>query len=139
MSVPPLESVEPSALWPVVCSSDNRPECGGPSYGSRIRRAIANGRRKSALPKHDEMAGLKAPCLHTDANQIRFKRKPRLQNGRRPTQDQSWETDWWKNEPIVGRVCDGVAHRTHRIEAIGEGQVPAVVVVAWKLLSGGIA
>ena len=43
--------------------------------------------------------------------------------------------EWWKTEPDVGRVADGVAARVDRLKAIGNGQVPAVAATAWKLLS----
>lgn len=42
--------------------------------------------------------------------------------------------DWWAFEPNVGRVADGVASRVDRITAIGNGQVPLVASVAWRLL-----
>jgi len=44
--------------------------------------------------------------------------------------------EWWAVEPELGRVADGVAHRVDRLEAIGNGQVPAVARAAWTLLSG---
>ncbi len=48
---------------------------------------------------------------------------------------------WWDIEPGLGRVADGVAHRIHRLKAIGNGQVPAVAARAWTELSrrAGIA
>lgn len=42
---------------------------------------------------------------------------------------------WWDAEPAVGRVVDGLAHRVDRLAAIGDGQVPAVVVRAWETLT----
>ena len=52
---------------------------------------------------------------------------------------------WWNEDPAegplesrVGRMVDGVAHRSHRIKAIGNGQVPAVAAKAWMLLSEGL-
>ena len=42
--------------------------------------------------------------------------------------------NWWKVEPDVGRVADGVAARVDRLKAIGNGQVPAVAATAWSLL-----
>jgi DNA (cytosine-5)-methyltransferase 1 len=45
---------------------------------------------------------------------------------------------WWAVEPNVGRVVDGVAHRMDRLKAIGNGQVPAVVREAWRILIGGV-
>ena len=42
--------------------------------------------------------------------------------------------EWWATEPDVGRVAHGVAARVDRLRAIGNGQVPAVVRLAWDLL-----
>ncbi len=42
---------------------------------------------------------------------------------------------WWKAEPNVGRVADGVAARVDRLKAIGNGQVPLCAATAWQLLS----
>jgi DNA (cytosine-5)-methyltransferase 1 len=43
-------------------------------------------------------------------------------------------SEWWKVEPDVGRVVDGLANDMDRIAAIGNGQVPAVVKAAWEIL-----
>ena len=43
---------------------------------------------------------------------------------------------WWKTEPNVGRVADGVAARMDRLKAIGNGQVPLCAATAWRLLNG---
>ena len=49
---------------------------------------------------------------------------------------------WWEYDPAeaeaksrVGRVADGVASRMDRLKALGNGQVPAVVQAAYKLLA----
>lgn len=42
---------------------------------------------------------------------------------------------WWAVEPDLGRVAHGVAHRVDRLESLGDGQVPGVVVRAWQTLS----
>lgn len=44
--------------------------------------------------------------------------------------------NWWSIEPGMGRMVHGLPHRVDRIEALGNGQVPAVVRAAWKLLGG---
>lgn len=44
-----------------------------------------------------------------------------------------WEQ--WPTEPALCGVDDGVAARVDRIKALGNGQVPAVVAAAWRLLS----
>ena len=45
---------------------------------------------------------------------------------------------WWETEPAVGRVANGVAHRVDRLRALGNGQVPAVAALAWRVLKGRI-
>ena len=42
---------------------------------------------------------------------------------------------WWDTEPDVGRVANGVARGVDRLRAIGNGQVPAVAALAWRMLS----
>ena len=42
---------------------------------------------------------------------------------------------WWKTEPNVGRVADGVAARVDRLKAIGNGQVPLCAATAWRILT----
>ena len=74
---------------------------------------------------------------------------------RQPRQGQSWfgsdpaekgegETDHafserighiWGIESPLGRVANGVAARVDRLRCIGNGQVPAVAAMAWKILS----
>ena len=44
-------------------------------------------------------------------------------------------TCWWDTEPRVGRVAHGMAHRVDRLKALGNGQVPAVVETAFRLLT----
>lgn len=41
---------------------------------------------------------------------------------------------WWTAEPDVGRMAHGVAARVDRLRCLGNGQVPAVVPLAWNLL-----
>jgi DNA (cytosine-5)-methyltransferase 1 len=42
----------------------------------------------------------------------------------------------WKTEPDKPGVANGVAYRVDRFKAIGNGQVPAVAALAWKILNG---
>ena len=44
--------------------------------------------------------------------------------------------EWFASEPRLDRVANGVAHRVDRLKAIGNGQVPAVVELAWETLRG---
>ncbi|MBR5889264.1 MAG: DNA cytosine methyltransferase [Akkermansia sp.] len=41
---------------------------------------------------------------------------------------------WWGAEPALGRVAHGVADRVDRLRALGNGQVPLVAAVAFKVL-----
>ena len=43
---------------------------------------------------------------------------------------------WWEVEPDVGRVANGVANWSHKLKALGNGQVPLQAALAWKLLEG---
>ena len=47
---------------------------------------------------------------------------------------ESKRPDWWATEPELGRVANGVACRVDRLRCIGNGQVPAVVELAWQTL-----
>jgi len=44
-------------------------------------------------------------------------------------------SDWWESEPGMERVAHGMADWSHRLKAIGNGQVPAVVKIAWETLT----
>ena len=48
----------------------------------------------------------------------------------------SERTGWWGAEPRVARVVHGLAYRVHRIRAIGNGQDPKQVALAWWILNG---
>jgi DNA (cytosine-5)-methyltransferase 1 len=51
---------------------------------------------------------------------------------------------WWETDPAdapesgLGRVADGVANWMDRLAGIGNGQVPAVVKLAWNTIGGKI-
>jgi DNA (cytosine-5)-methyltransferase 1 len=46
----------------------------------------------------------------------------------------AWREDWVSAATRLCRVDDGLAHRVDRLKAIGNGQVPAVVKLAYQLL-----
>ena len=41
---------------------------------------------------------------------------------------------WWQVEPDVGRVAHGMASRMDRLRSLGNGQVPAVAALAFRIL-----
>ncbi len=51
------------------------------------------------------------------------------------SEEQSSTGGWWTVEPGLDRLVYGMANRVERIEALGDGQVPSVVAMAWRLLS----
>ncbi|WP_241548324.1 DNA cytosine methyltransferase [Leptospira yasudae] len=57
------------------------------------------------------------------SSQVSFEQATRIQRG-----------EWWAVEPPVGRVVNGMAARLDQLRAIGNGQVPAVVCLAWRAL-----
>ena len=87
---------------------------------------------------------------------------PQREGGKLSSRAQSKNTNagfsgWWETEPNVGRVVDGLAarldqsgtdimrggskveavvpNRAKRLKAIGNGQVPAAMMIAWKTLT----
>lgn len=60
--------------------------------------------------------------------------RDRGDNGRGASLDEIGER--WTAKPFMGRVAHGVANRVDRLKAIGNGQVPAVVALAWETLVG---
>ena len=89
-------------------------------------------------------------------NSSQFKRR-RLSSGGEKRNFEPIFRRWWQTEPNVGRVVDGVAdgvdksrsnalpggdkveaivpNRAKRLKAIGNGQVPAAMMIAWKTLT----
>lgn len=106
---------------------------------------------------------------HAGANHFRdriwilaYTNSPQCEGGKLSGRTESKNTNfgfssWWKTEPNVGRVVDGLAarldqsganilrgdseveavvpNRAKRLKAIGNGQVPAAMMIAWKTLT----
>ena len=45
------------------------------------------------------------------------------------------DSRWWRIEPDVGRMANGLASGMDRLKAIGNGQVPLCAATAWRLLT----
>lgn len=56
--------------------------------------------------------------------------------GQRRFQPKPSQCGWWKTEPDLGRVANGVASRVDRLKALGNGQVPLQAALAFKILMG---
>jgi DNA (cytosine-5)-methyltransferase 1 len=66
--------------------------------------------------------------------QGREKQRPERERAGEGGESTRGEIEWWKSEPALGRVAHGVADRVDRLKALGNGQVPAVVAIAWEIL-----
>lgn len=64
----------------------------------------------------------------------RLERQRQESSGTSPQQRDTSNSSWWKTEPNVGRVDNGVAARVDRLRCIGNGQVPIVAATAWRRL-----
>ena len=128
------------ARWGVLYASDAAWSCGTPAvYHDRGRIWIvgegADARSAERRPLSVETCDL-APdaCLRLYREETTGRHRD-LRESVCEWEGGKIKTVWWLTEPSVGRVAYGVAHRVDRLRAIGNGQVPAVVALAWKLLS----
>ena len=122
------------ARWKVISAA----EVGGPHKRDRLWIvAHANHSRKlqSEGSKQDEWrwAGY-------DGEEVSDTSSERLEGRELPIGEEeayapTGSTCWWHTEPRVGRVANGMAHRVDRLKALGNGQVPAVVETAFRLLT----
>ena len=58
-----------------------------------------------------------------------------LSSGIHQENPDAWCCSWWNNKPGVYGVDDGTPDRVDRLAAIGNGQVPAMVRLAWETLT----
>jgi DNA (cytosine-5)-methyltransferase 1 len=80
----------------------------------------------------------------SNSTSIRLQGQGEYEQSINSTQSRNWKTvelkygsssDFWKTEPNVGRVVDGMAFGVDRLKAIGNGQVPLCAATAWRLLN----
>lgn len=98
-------------IWtdPSECSSNRRAQDLGDTENERLQELRTSGQQKPSSYDRETI-----PL--------------RSSEGGRPT--------YWVSEPNVGRMAHGVAYRVDRLKGIGNGQVPAVVELAWETLKG---
>jgi len=121
-------------------------------YTNRSRCRKGNQKIKSELSKQLNLSSFQSPKNVGDSISKRGER--RIQNTiigqqERNRKDQfftnkpseGWRSgvEFWKVEPGVGRVVDGVAHWAHRIRGCGNGVVPHQAAYAFQILAGRLA
>ncbi len=62
--------------------------------------------------------------------------KQTFREGQGRFQPKPSQCGWWKTEPDLGRVANGVASRVDRLKALGNGQVSLQAALAFKILMG---
>jgi len=103
--------------------------CGGSSAGESEQQGRTKTKRSGKdFPDPD--------CLHEQRIKPSLPHaQERPEPSQRPTGSQRDGVTWWESEPDVGRVAHGVAARVDRLRCLGNGQVPAVVRLAWHHLA----
>lgn len=118
--------------WLCIRASD----VGAPHHRDRWFALASNTHKngQSVSSVNDEASGMsKFVVSDTLRTGLEGQRKITCGTGSEHTDARS--AGWWKTEPAVGRVVDGMAHRTHRLKALGNGQVPLQVAVAFTILA----
>ncbi len=120
-----------NAEWGVFAASD----CGAPHKRERLWIVAAHPHRVGC---REDGRGLDGGRPFCDLNGV----DSEAQEGRQDKQlravcDSASGVRWWSAEPDVVRVVHGVASRVDRVRCLGNGQVPAVVRLAWRTLTGG--
>jgi DNA (cytosine-5)-methyltransferase 1 len=98
---------------------------------SKARREGIQPKDREAYSDYTGQGCKDVPYTKIEGLQRAESKRPICSNGCPPEQV---ELHWWSVEPELGRVADGVAHRTDRLKAIGNGQVPRVAELAWRIL-----
>jgi len=83
--------------------------------------------RKNSLQEYE-----KPNMAYSNSKNVERQRKS---FGIQEARDTIGSSSWWKIEPRVDRVANGVDARVDRLKAIGNGQVPLCAATAWRLLN----
>lgn len=145
------------AEWQVISASD----VGAPHLRKRVWIFVTDAQRHGGRPdaaRHrlsaestelqfsdgEARSNNAAPICSDVADADRNRREERQVERFRQRKDRSFKTGqpntwsdyrtrtWWKSEPGLGRVADGVANRSNRLKALGNGWVPGVAYEFWR-------
>lgn len=120
---------ETAVLLSVLCEHKNRPD------QARLFMACAEALKEEMRGVRTPSSTTSSPCGSEDPEQFAREYPDIMQAlprflahfGKEAWQDGSWEN-------AVPRVAHKVARRVDRLRAIGNGQVPAVAALAWRIL-----
>lgn len=134
-------------IWILARHADNQSEPAQPVHAqaSRVPGLVSYSERFNSLEQpqlEPRRSGAVDSARHGREEHLANAYEKRLQRpigsrsaaAQRASKGHSTECNWWEAEPQLGRVADGVANRVDRLRAIGNGQVPAVVRLAWETL-----
>jgi len=98
-----------------------------------------NGNGQSAFPVNDETQRVSKSGAGNaaDSNGSQFQRGG-ISIGAFEEHSNFGGCAWWKDKPPIHGVDDGVANRSQRLKAIGNGQVPLQAALAFRILSEGL-
>lgn len=128
--------------WGVISAAD----CGAPHKRERlwiVAHASCGKDRRVQQPRLEPNA-IAGCSLLADANSVRPSGSWwAIDPGSHPSQGnreehRAFDGSRWGIESPLGRVAHGVAYRVDRLKALGNGQVPAVVERAYRMLSGDL-
>ena len=105
-----------------------------------FRECLAQGKeskqQKESIGEAERTSSLPENVAHSSSQQGRrickFKSQPHTFNG----DNGRGKANWWKIEPDVGRVVDGIPHRVDRLKALGNAVVPQQAKKAFETLMG---
>jgi len=112
---------------------------GGTHRGSDNQRWGASKARGEGIQPKDREAyssDIEQSCKDVANSKIKGpqRAKPKRSTRSNGCPTEQTELHWWSVEPQLGRVANGVANRVDRLKAIGNGQVPRVAELAWRIL-----
>jgi DNA (cytosine-5)-methyltransferase 1 len=110
-------------------NSDRRGKHADAKGGERIleKRELAGNRPKN-------FGSIDTKTKLSDTNLQRFKTKREFYFTTEKKKPRAGHYDWWKVEPPMGRMVDGVADWVHRMRACGNGVVPQQAAYAYSIL-----
>ncbi|HDR9036078.1 TPA: DNA cytosine methyltransferase [Burkholderia vietnamiensis] len=117
--------------WEMEQSGRTEAECGGEALAHAERSGFE---RCSGERMHGARRSSQQPSSGDQVSDSSGRRYGAQEDEIRPGRNASVAFCRWPVEPGMGRVVDGMAHRAHRIKALGNGQVPRVAATAFTLL-----